>query len=329
MATPHFERILCPTDFSPFSALALRHALALTRQFGSRLKIVYVIPDPYAGAETGNVGPPWLQTQEVHGWVEAQMRLFLEPAREARIDHQIEVRSGEPWREIVAVAEVMRADLVVLGTHGRSGLQHLFLGSVTERLIRRLPCPVLTVAREEGRTWAAPGLISRILCATDFSDTSNEAVNLAFAIAGKGGAEVLLLHVVENLEEVREAASRVLIDVEALRADVERRSRARLLEVIDGAGEPGVPAEPRAVLGCAYKETLRLAATERIDLIVIGAQGHGLFEHLFSGSNAQHVIRAATCPVLTVRPLRLKGPPGEVQSTGLTLVQEHPVGSSR
>ena len=68
--------------------------------------------------------------------------------------------------------EEMPADLVVMGTHGRGGLEHLFLGSVTEKLMRRLPCSVLTVCHEEGRTWEAPGLVRRILCATDFSATS-------------------------------------------------------------------------------------------------------------------------------------------------------------
>ncbi len=324
MATAHFEHILCPTDFSVFSNQALRHALTLARRFGSRLKIVHVIPNPYAAAESVYGAAPWIVDSDAEPWIDNQMRAFLEPAREARVDHEIEVRSGEPWREIVAAAEEMRADLVVLGTHGRSGLEHLFLGSVAEKLIRRLPCPVLTVSHEEGRTWAAPGLVGKILCATDFSETSTEAARLGFALAEKHGAEVTLLHVVENLGELTEAAARVLVDMEALRSNLEGRAQERLREASGGETPGGIRIEPRAVFGAPYKEILRVAATERFDLIVIGAQGPGVLERLFSGSNAQHVIRAATCPVLTVRPVSRAARSGS-QETGLTLAEGRPV----
>jgi nucleotide-binding universal stress UspA family protein len=303
MTSASIDRILCPTDFSAFSIQALRHALALARIFHSRLKVVHVMLDSIPGVEAVYGGAPFLPTAEDRRRVDEEMRRFLEPLREARLDHETEVREGEPWREIVDAAAEMEADLVVMGTHGRSGFEHLVLGSVAEKLIRRLPCPVLTVSHEEARTWASPGLITRILCATDFSEMSAEALRVALALAEKSHAAITMLHVVESLPDRDAAAHRALLDIDALRADLERRATERLRRVIADAAAPHVAFDTRVVEGCVHKEILRAATEERADMIVIGAQGHGALAHLLSGSNAQHVIRAATCPVLTVRPV--------------------------
>jgi len=312
------DRILCPTDFSVFSSQALRHAMALARTFHSRLLVVHVIANIVPGVESVYGGAPWLLSAEDRRRVDEEMRALLAPLREARLDHEIEVREGEPWREIAACAREMEADLVVLGTHGRGGLDHLFLGSVAEKLIRKLPCPVLTVSHEGAHTWAAPGLINRIVCATDFSGMSAEALRLAEAIAEKHKAAITLLHVVENMPEVS-AAHRALVDIDVLRQALERGALERLRTVIGDIGATEVRVEPRAIAGCAYKEILRIAAEERADLIVIGAQGHGFLEHLLSGSNAQHVIRRATCPVLTVRPLSVEPKAHDPSLVGLAV----------
>ncbi len=132
MTGASIDRILCPTDFSLFSSQALRHALALARAFHARLKVVHVILDSIPGVEAVYGGVPWLPTAADRQRVDEEMHRFLEPAREARVDHETEVREGEPWREIVDAAREMEADLVVMGTHGRGGFEHLVLGSVAE-----------------------------------------------------------------------------------------------------------------------------------------------------------------------------------------------------
>lgn len=319
MTSASIDRILCPTDFSVFSGQALRHAMALSLAFHSRLKVVHVMPGGVPGVDPVYGGAPWLITPEDRGRVEEVLRRFLEPAREARVDHETEIREGEPWREIERAAAEMDADLVVLGTHGRSGFEHLVLGSVAEKLVRRLPCPVLTVSHEEARTWAAPGLITRILCATDFSEMSAEALRAALAFAEKHRAPITLLHVVEELPDRNAAAHRALLDIHGLRADLEGRATERLRRIVADLAAPHVAFETRVAAGCAYKEILRAAVEERADLVVIGAQGHGVLDHLLSGSNAQHVIRAATCPVLTVRPARVRPHPRDAGKTSLSL----------
>lgn len=301
MTTATIDRILYPTDFSPFSVQALRHALALAKSFKARLKVVHVIPEVFLKGESIYASASWLLTPEVRQSVEEEMHRFLGPAREARIDHETEIRVGNPWKEVLAAAEEMPADMVVLGTHGHGGLDRLVLGSVAEKLIQRLPCSVMSVSREEGRTWAAPGLISRILCAFDSFDTSSPVLDMAIAIASKCKAELTLLHVVEQFRDIQAVTYGGMAGIDPTSNDLERYAVERLRQVIAGADVKGVQIETRAVVGRAYKEILRMAATGPTDLIMIGAQGHGVIEHLRFGSNAQHIVRAATCPVLTVR----------------------------
>ncbi|MEO6401157.1 MAG: universal stress protein [Vicinamibacteria bacterium] len=319
MTKVNIERILYPTDFSPFSVQALRHALAFAKLFQARLKVVHVIPEVFLRGESVYASASWLLTPEIRQNVEEEMRRFLQPARDARIDHETEIRSGDPWKEVLLSAEEMPADLVVLGTHGHGGLDRFVLGSVAEKLIRRLPCPVMSVSQEEGRTWAAPGLISRILCAFDFSDTSNQSLDLAIAIASRNGAEVTLLHVIELFPDVKAITYGASASDDPSHRDLERHAVSRLQKVIAEADIKGVRIEPRAVVGRAYKEILRIAASETFDLIMIGAQGHGAIEHFLFGSNAQHIVRAATCPVLTVRAPKHDRPLRDAHGGGLQL----------
>jgi len=293
------EKILCPTDFSVFSSRALRHAVSLARQFGAGLKVAHVIPrpSPYAA-------PPFYpaviavdpRTREL---AEAEIKSFIAPAVEARVPVETEIREGDAWREILAMAEELPADLVVMGTHGRGGFERLFLGSVAEKLLRRLPCPILTVCHEEGKTWEAPGLVRRILCATDLSASSAETVGVALSLAAKNQARVTLLHVVEELPLTGEPA--FFAEAQAYGEQLERKAAQDLHETAQKAeAQFGVEVDEWVGSGRAHKEILRMAAEERADLIVLG-QGHGALDHFLFGSNAQQVVRQATCPVLIVR----------------------------
>jgi len=302
------ETILCPTDFSVFSARALRHAIALARQLGARLKVVHVIPRMTAYAYYPASLPA---TAEMRAEAEAQTRGFVEPAVEARVPVETEVREGEPWREILAVAEDMPAHLVVMGTHGRGGLERLLLGSVTEKLLRRLPCPILTVCHEEGRTWEAPGLLRRVLCATDLSASSPETVAFAVSLAAEHQARVTLLHVLEPIPPTGEP-----LDFPAsYREELQRRASRKLHQVAqDAEASFGIEVDEWMCSGRPSTEILRMAVEEGVDLIVLG-QGRGALDRLLFGSNAHQIVREATCPVLVVRPLlaaRKLPPEGEM-----------------
>jgi nucleotide-binding universal stress UspA family protein len=319
------DAILCPTDFSPFSERAMRHAVAVASRSGARLKVTHVLPGlaAFAGAAPLPDAVAAL-IPESRRYAESQLRSFVQPAVLANVTVETEVRDGEPWRELRSVAEELPADLVVMGTHGRSAFERLVLGSVTEKLLRLLPCPVLSVCHEEGRTWESPGLVRRLLYATDLSDFSLDALGFALRLAPGERIEVMLLHVVEQLSGV--ADSLQIPGVGALGPELERAAGARLEELARAADERfDVAVTGRLARGRAWREILRTAAVERADVIAIGP-GHGAFEQLLFGSDAHHVVREATCPVLTLRPLgKRRDRAGENLSMQL---REHEVSSS-
>jgi nucleotide-binding universal stress UspA family protein len=135
------KTILYPTDFSPPSGCALDMAFALARDHGARLVLLHVLP-PFIATET--YLPPSPQECRDEAWTELRQLYESNPkARELRVATQI--GEGDPAREILRVAADTDADLIVMGTHGRTGLRRLLMGSVAEQVLRRAPCPVLTV----------------------------------------------------------------------------------------------------------------------------------------------------------------------------------------
>ena len=141
-----FKKILIGTDFSEPSAAALRTAMELARRLGAELFIVHVEePLPaYAFSEGGLPDLPRLQ-QEVRGWAERELEQLATQARDAGVPVRTAVLFGTPANTIVETARSEGIDLVVVGTHGRTGLAHVLIGSVAERIVRQAPCPVLTV----------------------------------------------------------------------------------------------------------------------------------------------------------------------------------------
>jgi nucleotide-binding universal stress UspA family protein len=145
------RRILVPTDFSKHSENALKYAVAFAEKFGAELHLLHVVQDlalfvPDAVGGTPPVVPPVDQlTAAVR---EALQRLIRDNGLE-RLRVCPEVREGTPFYEIIRCAREKDVDLIVMGTHGRSGLAHVLLGSVSEKVVRKAPCPVLTVRHPE------------------------------------------------------------------------------------------------------------------------------------------------------------------------------------
>ena len=139
------KTILVPTDFSECSDAAVRYGRALAEAFGASLHLLHVVQDPYkqAWAAEGFAAPV---TDMITQW-ESQARKRLEEtaASCAPLDATVATRIGSPFYDIASYASEMNVDLIVIGTHGRGPLGHMLLGSVAERIVRRAPCPVLTV----------------------------------------------------------------------------------------------------------------------------------------------------------------------------------------
>jgi nucleotide-binding universal stress UspA family protein len=145
------RRILVPTDFSKHSQRALTYAAALAEKFGAEIFLLHVVQDfAVFLPDTVTASPPPLPPPDQ---VNSAVREALErTVREGNLKHlrvHTEAREGTPYHEIVTYAGENDIDLIIMGTHGRTGLAHLLLGSVTERVVRRSPCPVLTVRDPE------------------------------------------------------------------------------------------------------------------------------------------------------------------------------------
>ncbi|MGH7342162.1 MAG: universal stress protein, partial [Candidatus Rokuibacteriota bacterium] len=201
---------MCPVDFSEFSRRALDHAVALARWYNSSITVLHVATPAPAPAVAPYVGPEALQpfalTDVDRERLRQELRIFVaaEGAPGVAIDTRVE-EGIDVHEEILVQAQRLASDLIVLGTHGRSGFQRLFLGSVAEKVLRKAVCPVMTVPRAvPDAVPAGPGLFRRILCPVDFSKSSAAALDYALSIAQEADATLTVLHSVEVLPDMTE-----------------------------------------------------------------------------------------------------------------------------
>jgi nucleotide-binding universal stress UspA family protein len=145
------QRILVPTDFSKHSENALAYAVAFAEKFASELFLLHVVQDltlfiPETVAVAPPVAPP---VEQLSAAVREALDRVIQQNQLERFRARAEVREGNPFSEIVRFARENDIDLIIMGTHGHTGLVHVFLGSVAEKVVRKAPCPVLTVRHPE------------------------------------------------------------------------------------------------------------------------------------------------------------------------------------
>jgi len=299
-----FQRILTPIDFSDYSRLALDHAVAIARWYESRLTVLHVTPSP---GRIGELGYDGAASTVGDADLEDKLRRFVAEEVPPTLPVDTQLREGDPVGMIVRMVDELPADLLVLGSHGRSGFDRLLLGSVTERALRRAPCPVLVVPRRTPEAVPARGPIFReILWPTDFSESSMAGLAYAFSLASEADATLTLLHVLSH--EFNETDVPVLLaaaDMGLSAADFRRRReeeiRTRLGELVPAGSDDACRVQTMVCRGKPWQTILRVAAEKHAELIVMGVQGRGAADLMFLGSTTQHVLRQSSCPVLTVR----------------------------
>jgi nucleotide-binding universal stress UspA family protein len=225
--------------------------------------------------------------------------------REAYVPtHEVDVGylvgKGAPAEVILRTAGEVNADMIALGTHGRTGLRRVLAGSVAEAVLRRAPCPVLALSPRER---PGGGRVRSILHPTDFSARAEAALRAARALARDLGARLILLHVMP-VEVVVYGTIPVPLDVPAVNDSLES-----LRNGVDGP-DLKYPVETRLAQGDAAAVILRVAEEAGCGMIVMGTHGRTGLGRLLMGSAAESVLRAATCPVLVVKaPHREPVPP--------------------
>lgn len=306
------RNVLCPIDFSEFSRHALHHAIAVAKWYEAQLTVLHI----YANLPSMDV-PAVLLTDVERDRLGKEMRSFVGETPPG-LSVNLSVREASDVRlAILAEAEEQASDLLVIGSHGRSGFERLLLGSVTEKVVRRARCPVMVVppraAEAEG-----PGLIQAtrpaILCAVDFSDASLAALEFAISLAEEADADLTVLHTIEMPPELREHIPVPAdFNVDQCHAAAEAACLERLRKLIPDSARSYCHIETAVSEGAAYRQILRAASERATDLIVMGVHGRGVVDLLLFGSNTARVIRSATCPVLIVpKPMNervMKGSP--------------------
>lgn len=286
------RRILWPTDFSKGADRAFSHAAALASWHDAELHVLHVVEDRGTAAPDAEFPIP---ESTLSGLLSADG----DPPQHVDLEGlplvQEEREHASPAEAIVEYTEEHEIDLVVAGTRGRRGLQRMLIGSVAEEVLRTAPCPVLTVRGEHDDTpgWA----VRNILVPIDFSDASLDALRHAKELALTYGAQITLLHAVEEVvypsaygvEPANLPGPQVIDRVEDNLAELARTEIGYEHVVV------------QASVGYAPSVILDYAESNEVDLVVIATHGRTGLERMLLGSVAERVVRRAPAPVFAVK----------------------------
>ncbi len=290
------RNILAATDFSPCSELALRHAVAAAHHFHATLHLAHVVqpgmfsfapPEAYAGSTEALSRALDLARTESGALLDQVLRR----TRCLDLQRHTWVQTGEVGNTLRALIDREHIDLAVVGTHAKTGLRKLVLGSVAEDVFRHASCPVLTVGPHSWTRQPEAVHLRHILFPTDLSAESARAVPLASAIAADFDAAITVLHVVEHLDE--EAARD--------RARVVNVLCDRMRELVADAGPMPPEVSFEGAFGDVPDEILAAAARNDVDLIAFGLKAPDTYVDRLPWMHAYRVVCEAACPVLSWR----------------------------
>jgi len=278
------RKILVPVDFFPASLTAVKQAIELAIRYSARLTLLHVI-EPIA---------PWVDgvpfnareiIEKTTTKSTAELNKVAALSHAADVRTEVLVRNGPVDTVIESAVRTEGVDFVVMGTHGRRAIGKFFLGSTTERLLRNLPVPLLAIRHAK----PTPQRYRHILVTTDFSEGTSSAIEYAWSLATKYGADMTLLHVLDDVQ-----------------ADVIGSYRGPLLRGIQYDLESLLPVDGgkkckvQVLIGSPIRRILSMAEQVPADLIVMNIHTKTVMDRLSIGSTAEKIIRAANVPVLAV-----------------------------
>ncbi|MFN4178925.1 MAG: universal stress protein [Armatimonadota bacterium] len=285
------RRILAPIDFSELSLLALKYAAVGSVQFGAELLVLhaehfevppYIIADEYDRI----LKELTQQRQNVETYLAEHVRKTLGPVAD-RLTIRYIVADSHPVEAILQTADTEGVDLIVMGTHGRTGLQRFYLGSVTERVLREVTIPVFVVKQKEkefinvNAPEAEPRL-GKILCPVNFTPTARLALMHAVAIAARFNSQLTALYIDEREE----------LD--------EKQARERICQWIPEEVAAYCSVEPMVKSGNAAEQIVALARDGNYDLLVFGAERRSFLRAILFGTTTETLLRSSPIPMLVV-----------------------------
>jgi len=286
------KNILFLTDFSGPSTIALPYAAMIARAYGAKVTALHVVAPSAYTYMTSEVSATLLDAQEdaaktEMGRVEAE---FAGLPRETMIERNVGV-----WPALSSILQKGEIDLIVLGTHGRTGMKKVVFGSTAEEVFRRTSVPVLTIGPAVRTDGHNSGRLQCVLFATDFNSVSGAAASYAVSFAQENQSRLVLLHVLPAPKAGKGNKSVELSVAEALH---------RVEDLLPRDAELWCRPEPVVEHGQASGQILATAERCAADLIVLGVRGMDTLTGLVTRverATAYEVIAHAPCPVLTVR----------------------------
>ncbi|MCI0416253.1 universal stress protein [bacterium] len=285
-----FKKILCPVDFSDYSSLALRYAVVLAHENDAPLVICHSIPD--LSQTISYLQGDYVETVHEALIFNAKEKLdsFIGSMDSVQAIKIIE--QGNPTDVILQTARRTACDLIVMGTHGLSGHEKFFTGSVTNKVLHKAALPVLTVCRPTHHFIREDDVrhveIKKILCALDYDMNSRQVAKLTLQIGRMYQAEITIFHTVPKVHANEWEAQQQWV-------------KDKLMEFVDPTEEDWCTAKFLVGSGHPAEEILKIVSKNQIDLVVLGHHSRKVKEELFLGSVAKKVVTDSICPVLVAR----------------------------
>jgi len=301
---PEINHILVPLDFSPTAMQALDYATALAQKENAQIHLLHVQMPDEASVVPG-AGHLMRESAESATFLREKLSAGQQEGIPQFWPENCHIRTGRAYHEICELARESRADLIVLGSHGHTGLKRILLGSTAERVVRLAPCPVLVVRQRKRKGRPDEGLVKSkrkftirtILAPVDFSQCSMAGVMYAAFLAKAFDAKLWVFHTVHPPAPVlvdRVSANLASAEVNLADARLEMEAFLKLDFLQD------VKCETEIRTGYPVDEICGAASRPDIDLIVTSTHGRTGINRMLLGSVAEHVVRYAECSVLVV-----------------------------
>jgi nucleotide-binding universal stress UspA family protein len=298
------QNILVPIDFSQMSIEAIKIARRLARRLTTSIHLAHVRQFDYLPDFVAPVPPmvpfsfmPYEQNGE-RSALKNLNALAHQYGVSSAICHVLD--GGPAWHEICRLAQNIPADLIVMPTHGRTGLKHVFLGSTAERIVQHSSCPVLVtrgnaLQPKNGSRFR----MNTIVVPVDFSKCSREGLRYAIGFANEFGARIILLHAT-YLGYIYSSEGTAIYDISGLQKAARKTAERKMREVVRSVNFGRVKFETVFTEGSPVLDICAFAKNHDVDLIITSTHGLTGFNHVLIGSIAEKVVRHAPCSALVV-----------------------------
>jgi len=297
------EVVFCAVDFSETASLALTHATRLARRHAAGLVLGHVV-EPLPVVSYPILMVPMDAEAEIREFASARLEELAETVRKSGLTVLTGLEQGPPGPHLVEMAERARADVLVIGTRGLTGFEHLVLGSTAEYVVRRSRCPVLTVHPADD---APRDAVELVVVPTDLGPNAGEAADAFTRVFDGVERPRVMLVFADSTPHYLEPFQHQMLEKwgqpDVRKEDIEEKM-APTVAKLESAG---FEVETEILDGGPVQAITELATTREADMIVMSTHGRSALANLLVGRTAQRVVQHAPCPVLTVRSSQEEG----------------------